>query len=174
MAEWKVFFGDLKKMTTKGFKRPGPIFYFVSIIVIAGGVGVWLPWISLGELRPESIMTYIFALLAAIIADFLTQDDQRNDYSKDMSVFIISIVVFIICITVIALEVCKNSLSVISLALALALLWWLWWILLEVKKFDIPPEVIAKAIIGTNEKQSDSKDKSLAAFKSDKSPKGDN
>lgn len=163
MNDWKKFLLELKEMTFRGFKKPAPLFYFISIIVIAGGVGVWIPWISSGQISSQSVMTYIFALLAAVIADFMTQEEKRGSYSKDMSVFIIAVVVLIICTTVIALRVCEYSLLIIFVSLFL--LWWLWWILLEEKKFDLTQEGVKQATIGMNTEEPDSESKSLAAFK---------
>lgn len=166
MSEWKSFYDDLKRMTFKGLKRPGPFLYFISIIVVAGGVGVWLPWLSSGELGSQGLMTYTFALLAAVIADFVTQDEKRNSFSRDFSIFIIALVVLIICITVIALNLCQYSIPV--LFISLMLLWWLWWILLEDKKFDIPIDEIEHSTIGSGEGAADSDDTSLAALKAKK------
>ena len=171
MAEWKRFYNDIEKMSCKGFKRPGPLLYFISIIVIAGGVGVWLPWLSSGSLSAQGLMTYIFALLAAMIADFITQEKKRESFSRDFSFFIIAIVIFIICITVVALNLCRYSIPV-SL-ISLSLLWWLWWILLEEKKFEITIETIENSTIGSGEKDVDSESKSLAALKARRSSAGE-
>ena len=89
MSNWKNFGAELKEPSSKGFERPGPLFYFIAIIVIAGGVGIWLPFVSTGDLSSQAITTYIFALLAAVIADFMTQEEKRKKYTKDMTVFIL-------------------------------------------------------------------------------------
>lgn len=163
MSNWKRFAHELKAVSTKGFAKPGPFFYFVSIIVVAGGVGIWLPWVSTGELSHQSIVTYIFALLAAVIADFMTQEEKSKKYTKDMTVFIFAIVVLVICITVVANNVSNYSVEIISCSLVL--LWWLWWILLEDQKFDLQAETVEKSTIGSIEEEPDSKSKSLAALK---------
>ena len=108
-------------------------------------------------------MTYIFALLAAVIADFMTQEKKRESYSKDMSVFIIALVVSIICITVLSLKL--TGLWQWIIFIPLLLLWWLWWILLEFEKFDISPVEIERSTIGLSKEEPGSGKKSLAALK---------
>lgn len=168
MSDWKAFAVELRHLSTKGFAKPGPFFYFVSIIIVAGGVGIWLPWVSTGVLSSQSIMTYIFALLAAFIADFMTKEEEERSkkYSKDMTIFIFSIVVFIICTAVLAGKVCNHSIVIISCSLVL--LWWLWWILLEDQKFALSGETVEKSTIGSVDEEPGREKKSLAALKARK------
>lgn len=162
---WAALLCEIFNKTKLGISSPGPFFYFISIIILAGGVGVWLPLVQYPQITPTSIMTYIFALLSALMADFFTQNENRSSASKDFSIFIISIVVFIICLTVLSLQsVVPHWLILIPLFFT----WWLWWLLLEESKFDISPKQVEESTIGRGRPEGSGESKSLAALKAEK------
>lgn len=166
---WITLFADIFNKTWLGLSAPGPTFYFISIIVIAGGVGIWLPLIQGVTFTPQTVMTYIFALLSAVMADFLTQEDKRSSISKDFSIFIISMVVIVICATVISLQAFSAWWAILF---PLVLTWWLWWLLLEERKFDISPRKVEKSTIGSDSSEGYGEGKSLAALKAEKAKMG--
>lgn len=51
--------------------NPSATLYFISIIIAAGGVGVWLPIINGESFSFNNATTYVFALLSAMLADYL-------------------------------------------------------------------------------------------------------
>ncbi len=168
MKHWSSFFSNVWTTFATGFDRPGPFLYFISIIVIAGGVGIWFPWISSGIYDDNSIMTYVFALLAASIADYLIGSNTHKD-NKDISIAVITFVVFVIAVTILSVIVDHCLLKNILRGLSLLLLWALWWFLLDHTRFDIDRKTIANATIGADSPQSDIEETGLSAFQRSRS-----
>lgn len=156
-GEWSSFFATLKKLFVRGFKKPAPTFYFVSVIFVAGGVGFWYPFISTGQPDLNSAMTYVFALLAAIVADFFTSSrgedflENWNDVEKDFTLLVVSLMVLITSLAVVALLVGDSLWAWLWMGVSSFLVWFLWWILLEPQKFGLSIEAVARSTIGDDQ-----------------------
>jgi hypothetical protein len=173
---WKNFFSILKDLVVRGFVRPAPTIYFLSVIVLAGGVGFWYPILGeTGEPNLNSAMTYVFALLAAVVADFFTSSrgedflDEWEEFEKDFTVLIVGLVVIIASLAVVGVALKSGFLAWLSMVGAAVFLWLLWWILLEPKKFGIPisRKIVEESTIGDPKqtKTADDKRKSLKELK---------
>lgn len=157
-GEWSKFFSTLAKLFVRGFKKPAPSFYFVSVIFIAGGVGFWYPFISTGKADLNSAMTYVFALLAAVVADFFTSSrgeeflENWEDVEKDFTLLVVSLVVLITSCTVVSVVVGFGVWAWVWMGVSSLLMWFLWWILLEPQKFGLPldRETVAQSTIGVD------------------------
>jgi O-antigen/teichoic acid export membrane protein len=178
MNEWGMFFSTILDITKRGFYKPAPLFYFVSIILVAGGVGFWLPIFGGKPADMNSAMTYIFALLAAVVADFFSasrgQDflDGWETIEKDFTLFVISLVIFIAVLAVVAMVVGCGGWAWASMILSAFLVWYLWWILLEPEKFGIPLSDIKIATIGSTQQPQGAAGKSLQDLKNLRASKG--
>ena len=154
--EWKVFSSTLFELISRGFKKPSPLIYFLSIILLAGGVGFWYPLLDTGEANLNSAMTYVFAILAAVVADFFTSSrgedflEGWNDVEKDFTVLVVGLVVFIASFSVIAVVLKCGFWAWLWMFVAAIMVWLLWWILLEPQKFGIPisRETVEQSTIG--------------------------
>lgn len=175
MNEWKKFFSAIWYFTRRGFHKPAPFFYFVSIILVAGGVGFWLPMFSGKSADMSSAMTYIFALLAAVVADFFAANkgsDYLNgvsDIEKDFTLFVVSLVVFITVLAVVATVIGCGFWAWFAMALSVLMVWYLWWILLEPQKFGINLAEIKAATIGSDQPPKGTAGKSLKDLKNERS-----
>lgn len=155
MNEWGKFFNTIWYLTKRGFHKPAPLFYFVSIILVAGGVGFWLPIFSGKPADMSSAMTYIFALLAAVVADFFAASrgsdylEGWSDIEKDFTLFVVSLVVFITVLAVVATVIGCGFWAWAAMVISALLVWYLWWVLLEPQKFGINLREIKAATIGS-------------------------
>ncbi|MFL9709343.1 hypothetical protein [Methylobacillus sp. Pita1] len=53
-------------------KDPTSTFYFLTVMFVGGGAGIWIPMASSSsELNTDALSTYVFAVLAPIIADIV-------------------------------------------------------------------------------------------------------
>jgi hypothetical protein len=62
-------------------RNPAFIFCFVGVMILAGSIGVWLPYVfckSNELLRPEALLTYGLSILASILAETLLSQKSRN------------------------------------------------------------------------------------------------
>lgn len=152
--EWSKFFSTLSKLFKRGFRKPAPTLYFLSVICVAGGVGFWFPFLSTGEPDLNSAMTYVFALLAAVVADFFTSSrsdnflDNWGDVEKDFTLLVVSLMILITSCAVIAMIIGCGIWAWIWMAVSALLVWFLWWILLEPQKFGLDRETVAQSTIG--------------------------
>lgn len=178
MNEWKRFFRTIWFVTKRGFYRPAPSFYFVSIILVAGGVGFWLPIFDGKSADMNSAMTYIFALLAAVVADFFAAArgrdylDNWGDIEKDFTLFVVSLVVFITVMAVVAIVVGCGMWAWVAMAISALLVWYLWWILLEPQKFGIKLDDIKSATIGSVQPSKGTAGKTLQDLKNARAAEG--
>lgn len=59
------------------------LWYGLFAVVIGGGAGVWLPLLIPGKsLAPDGLATYIFAVLAPLLADAVLHEPYWKDLSK--------------------------------------------------------------------------------------------
>lgn len=155
--EWGKFFFAIKTLALRGFKKPAPVFYFSSVILIAGGTGFWYPFISNGKPDINSAMTYVFALLAAVVADFFTTSRDENflknwsRIEKDFTLLVVSFVVLITSFCVVSVILASGLWAWLFMTVSAILVWFLWWVLLEPQKFgiDITQDKVKSSTIGT-------------------------
>lgn len=171
MSEWSRFFNIIWDLTKRGFYKPAPLFYFVSIILVAGSVGFWLPIFSGKSADMSSAMTYVFALLAAVVADFFAASRGReylenwSDIEKDFTLFVVSLVVFVTVLAVIATVIGCGFWAWAAMVMSALLVWYLWWILLEPQKFGIKLNEIKAATIGSAQPPTGTAGKTLQELK---------
>lgn len=177
MSEWGRFFNIILELTKRGFYKPAPLFYFVSIILVAGSVGFWLPIFSGKSADMSSAMTYVFALLAAVVADFFAASREReylegwSGIEKDFTLFVVSLVVFVTVLAVIATVIGCGFFAWAAMIMSALLVWYLWWILLEPQKFGIKLNVITVATIGSVKPQTGTAGKTLQELKNSRDKK---
>ena len=59
------------------------LWYGLFAVVIGGGAGVWLPLLIPGKsLAPDGLATYVFAVLAPLLADAVLHEPYWKDLSK--------------------------------------------------------------------------------------------
>ncbi|MGP4843110.1 hypothetical protein ACTXGQ_03165 [Marinobacter sp. 1Y8] len=152
--EWCKFFNTLATLFKRGFRKPAPTLYFLSVICVAGGVGFWFPFLSTGKPDLNSAMTYVFALLAAVVADFFTSSrsegflDNWDHIEKDFTLLVVSLMILITSCAVIAMIIGYGMWAWIWMAISAFLVWFLWWILLEPQKFGLDRETVTQSTIG--------------------------
>lgn len=67
------------------------IWYGVFAVVIGGGAGVWLPLLIPGKnLAPDGLATYIFAILAPLLADAVLHEPYWKKLSKTIRMRLIA------------------------------------------------------------------------------------
>lgn len=178
MEEWKRFFRTIWYLTKRGFHKPAPLFYFVSIILVAGGVGFWLPIFSGKSADMSSAMTYVFALLAAVVADFFAAPRGRDyleswsDIEQDFTLFVVSLMIFVTVLAVVAIVVGCGFWAWAAMITSALLVWYLWWVLLEPQKFGIKLNEIKAATIGSAQPPTGSAGKTLQELKNAKLNEG--
>lgn len=66
------------------------LWYGLFAVVIGGGAGVWLPLLIPGKsLAPDGLATYVFAVLAPLLADAVLHEPYWKDLSKAVRMKII-------------------------------------------------------------------------------------
>ncbi|WP_281647963.1 hypothetical protein [Parendozoicomonas sp. Alg238-R29] len=175
--EWANLKEKVWQDLSNGARSPAPLLYLITIIIVAGGVGVWFPITQgSGDIK-ANLMTYVFALISAILADFLLEE---KDKTQSYNMLVISIVVVIIALTVYTITASGTGnlnasiSSYIPIGIATILLWTVWWILIPKTKFDLEQETIKSSTIGTPEPASNAKNRSLSALKSARKAEGSN
>ncbi|WP_422139544.1 hypothetical protein [Endozoicomonas sp. ALC020] len=160
-SDWTKLREEISKNISTGFHAPAPVLYLLSVVIIAGGVGVWLPLFDGIQGLKSNLMTYVFALLSAILADFLMQ---KNVETEGYVVFVITIVVLIITGTIASLNIESLVWSLLCMGVAVLLLFLLWWLLIIPGKFDITAREIKQATVGSDHASKTAQDKSLDAL----------
>lgn len=131
---WTDFRGELKERFKKPAGHPTFIMYFVVVLIIGGGLGVWLPPVvsalggEISASKPElsvamSLATYVVAILSAGLADALL-----SEISRAFRMFALSLCIIGAVIALLALLTSSKQgaflFSGVGAAISL-LLWWL-------------------------------------------------
>jgi len=83
-------------MNNENTKKQGAVeailWYGVFAVVIGGGAGVWLPLLIPGKsLAPDGLATYIFAILAPLLADAVLHEPYWKKLSKIIRMRLIAV-----------------------------------------------------------------------------------
>lgn len=72
--------------------REAILYYGLFAVVIGGGAGVWLPLLIPGKtLAPDGLATYIFAILAPLLADAVLHEPYWKKLSKIIRMRLIAV-----------------------------------------------------------------------------------
>ena len=129
-SHWGEFFATLKERLLKPFKHPTFVMYFVGIIVVVGGFGLFdsiYRWRITGQLSQEEFChaleraayTYFVAIAATAAVDLILVDRQRKSL---LMFFLLCFVMVIMCALLAASSVSAVP-SIVGYLLAL-FLWW--------------------------------------------------
>lgn len=109
MDIWKEYLISFFVRLGDFLKNPIIVLYFISIVLIVGSFGVWYPYFEttdhptnffIAEGTLKNLATYVIALLAATMADFLLSKVER---SKGLKIFAFSIFLLALIAAVLAL-----------------------------------------------------------------------
>ena len=99
--------------------------YFIIVIIIFGGIGVWLPIWKEGQIKVASLainmITYSCALIVPAVVSIMLS--MRNYKNKVSLVLFVSLVLLVVAITV-GCSVFAESLLAAIVCLVLSLLFW--------------------------------------------------
>ena len=129
---WRDLFGELWRRLRRPIGYPAFILYFVTIIIIVGGLGTWLTmlagnWVTV----PSSISTYLLAIIAAAAADLILSKPKDNTKrTLELSLQMLALASLVIGTSLAVLTeftedfTAKYIFSILGSILAL-LLWWI-------------------------------------------------
>lgn len=136
-------------------KKPGStveaiLWYGFFAVGIGGGAGVWLPLLIPGKsLAPDGIATYVFAILAPLLADAVLHEPYWKELSKTIRMRLIALCGFSGALALVALIRDGKSGSWYSglLGAAVSLIAW-FFITLYSKRFEPEEIAISKGSLG--------------------------
>lgn len=131
---WKDLREEIQDRIDKPKRHPTFVMYFIFVLILGGGLGVWLPPLvtALGGQRPGSdpwlsvavnLATYLIAILSSGLADTLLSEVSR---AVRMVAFSLSIIGVVLAVLVFFTPYVSSAflLSIPGAMLSL-LLWWL-------------------------------------------------
>lgn len=93
MNQWGKFFGRIFRFPVRLITETRLFLYFVSVIVLIGGLGTWISWGEWLLHRHSDILnvyhnfaTYLIAIAATAFADYLTV--KRNEENRTLALFL--------------------------------------------------------------------------------------
>jgi hypothetical protein len=103
--EWRQFGRSILDRLVKPWDQPKYVLYFLGIVLIIGGIGVWLPAMrssASGKFVdvPEALVTYAAAIVGSSMADLLLR--RRTDEESFGNFFMLLVVLISICIVLTA------------------------------------------------------------------------
>lgn len=103
--EWKQLAYELKDSFSYIVGSPTGVFYLFVSLVLGGAAGLWIPLIALkSEIGTDALSTYIFAVLAPVLADFLLDSGaDKEPGKKESRLFVLFICVLAACFALVAL-----------------------------------------------------------------------
>ncbi len=130
--EFREFFKTLGDLFERGAKSLTFWFYFLFIIIMIGGLSIWLSlYNSDGEGVLNNIATYIIAITASSTVDFLLNDreDISAEINKAFNVLFIGLIVLVILLGFMIMDAtlcCRIRcfLGVFGFTLCLSI-WWI-------------------------------------------------
>jgi hypothetical protein len=127
---WKTFFFELWDKMSQLWYQPPAVFYFLGIILLVGGIGIWASIYSVcivkSELREWIVVShamsiYFIAIIATSSSDLLLSEKKAPSWQMfAIFVLIIAIVLAILCY----LTSTKISFIFSSIGITLALFSW--------------------------------------------------
>lgn len=125
MGLWKELGVEIKRRFKKPFGFPAFVLYFLGIIILVGGLGVWIPLYKQDwQAVPRDLSNYLLAILSASAADLtIFETDKR---SLQMVAFVSLFVG--IALAVLALTNSDLTRAYIYAVSGAALALFLWWI----------------------------------------------
>ncbi len=104
-SKWKLLVVEIIRSFKHIKGSPVAVFYLLVSLVLGGAAGLWIPWIALSnEINPSALSTYIFAILAPVLADFLLDSGSDSEPGKkEIRLFVLFVCVLAGCLALIAL-----------------------------------------------------------------------
>lgn len=133
-SHWVNFLRELKKRTLQPLGQPTFIFYFVFVIVIVGGLGVFikLPKAWGAQATPEGVLTVAqdlsTYLLATIAAAFVDLNFSESSKQSSLKMFALSIFILGGICAVYSNFSSNPTMASYSALFGTALALFLWWI----------------------------------------------
>ncbi|MBI3649439.1 MAG: hypothetical protein HY231_00130 [Acidobacteria bacterium] len=152
---WKDFFSDLSHRVKQPFGQPSFIFYFISIILIVGGLGVL---ISLSKFLKEpitdddklsiarSLSTYLLPVLATAFVEL----NLRESVKRSIRMFALFILVIGTVLAVFSLITSLPNWAKYSSYTGSFLALFLWWVAYSTNELFYEPLPAPGAAIGDN------------------------
>lgn len=101
---WKMLCAEINSSVFQLFHHPTSFLYFFSVMILGGAAGIWIPILSgHGSVGPDAFATYVFAVLAPIIADLLLQTADENKTTLSIRSFVLFGTAFAYSISIISL-----------------------------------------------------------------------
>jgi hypothetical protein len=103
--KWKQLWVELNDSFSHIAGSPTGVFYLLVSLVLGGAAGLWIPLMALkSEIGTDALSTYIFAVLAPVLADFLLDSGaDKEPGKKEIRLFVLFICVLAACFALIAL-----------------------------------------------------------------------
>jgi hypothetical protein len=121
---WKELVAEIRRRVKDPFGQPEFVLYFVAIILLIGGLGVWISvykkdW----EVVPRDMSTYLLAILAASAADLVLSKKSTRSLQM-LGLFVLVTGGFLAVLSQANTNVIRAYVYAIVGTLMALLLWW--------------------------------------------------
>ena len=105
ISKWCLLRGEISRSFKHIKGSPVDVFYLLVSLVLGGAAGLWIPWLAQNnEIGTDALSTYVFAVLAPVLADFLLDSGSDTESGKlEIRLFLLFVCVLAGCCALIAL-----------------------------------------------------------------------
>lgn len=104
-SKWGLLVAEIERSFRHIKGSPAAVFYLLVSLVLGGAAGLWIPWIAQNnEIGTDALSTYVFAVLAPVLADFLLDSgSDAEPGKKEIRLFVLFVCVLAGCFALVAL-----------------------------------------------------------------------
>jgi hypothetical protein len=124
-ANWKELWIELKRRLKKPLGYPSFVFYFLGIIILIGGLGVWISiYKKTWDAVPRDLSTYLLAILSSAAADLILSEGKKQSLQM-FSILTLVIGGFLSVLSEANSDLTRAYIYAILGAFLALLLWWI-------------------------------------------------